>query len=90
MMLRKLFGLKKNEMVGGWRNLHNEELHNLYSSTSIIKMTKIRRMRWAGYVAWWGRRGMLIEYWWKSQKEKEYSEDLDVGGRIRLKWILEK
>jgi hypothetical protein len=36
---------------GGWRNLHNEELHNLYSSPSIIRMINSRRMRWAGHVA---------------------------------------
>jgi hypothetical protein len=38
-------------VTGGWRKLHNEELHNLYSSPSIIRMTKSRRMRWAGHVA---------------------------------------
>jgi hypothetical protein len=39
-----------DEVTGGWRKLHNEELHNLYTSPSIIRMTKSRRMRWAGYV----------------------------------------
>jgi hypothetical protein len=37
--------------VGGWRRLHNEELHNLYASTNIIRVIKSRRMRWAGHVA---------------------------------------
>jgi hypothetical protein len=37
--------------MGGWRKLHNEELRNLYSSPSIIRMIKLRRMRWAGHVA---------------------------------------
>jgi hypothetical protein len=37
-------------MTGGWRKLHNEELHNLYSSPSIIRIIKSRRMRWAGHV----------------------------------------
>jgi hypothetical protein len=40
-----------NEVTGGWRKLHNEELHNLYSSPSIIRMIKSRRMDWAGHVA---------------------------------------
>jgi hypothetical protein len=45
---------------GGWRKLHNEELHNLYSSPSIIRMIKSRRMRLTGHVARMGRRGMHI------------------------------
>jgi hypothetical protein len=47
----RIFGLKIDEMTGGWRKLHNEELHNLYSPPSIIRMIKSRRMRWAGHVA---------------------------------------
>jgi hypothetical protein len=50
-VLRRIFGLKKNEIVGSWRKLHNDELHNLYSSPSIIRMIKSRRKRWAGHVA---------------------------------------
>jgi hypothetical protein len=50
-VLRRLFGLEKDEMIGGWRKLHNEEFHNLYGSPSIIKMIKSRRMRWARYLA---------------------------------------
>jgi hypothetical protein len=49
-MLR-IFGLKRDEVTGGWKRLHNEELHNLYSSPSIIRMIKSRRMRWAGHIA---------------------------------------
>jgi hypothetical protein len=49
-VLRRIFGLKRDE-VTGWRKLHNEELHDLYSSSSIIRMMKSRRMRWAGHVA---------------------------------------
>jgi hypothetical protein len=48
---RRIFGTKRDEVMGGWRKLHNEELHNLYSSLDIIRMIKSRRMRWAGYVA---------------------------------------
>jgi hypothetical protein len=50
-MLKRIFGPKRDEMIGGWRKLHNGELHNLYSSPSIIRMIKSRRMRWAGHVA---------------------------------------
>jgi hypothetical protein len=51
MMLRRIFGSKRDEVTRGWRKLHNEELHNLYPSPSKIMMIKSRRMRWAGYVA---------------------------------------
>ncbi|PNF38568.1 hypothetical protein B7P43_G04044, partial [Cryptotermes secundus] len=49
--VRRIFGPKWDEVTGGWRKLHNEELHNLYSSRSIIRMIKSRRMGWAGHVA---------------------------------------
>jgi hypothetical protein len=50
-VLWRIFGPNRDEVTGGWRKLHNEELHNLYSSPSIIRMIKSRRMRLAGYVA---------------------------------------
>ena len=49
--LRKVFGPKKGEVTGEWRKLHNEELKDLYSLPSIVRVVKSRRMRWAGYVA---------------------------------------
>jgi hypothetical protein len=48
-VLRRIFGAKRDEVTGGWRKLHNEELHNLYSSPSIIRIIKSRRMRWVGH-----------------------------------------
>jgi hypothetical protein len=47
----RIFKPKKVEMIGGWRKLHNVELRNLYSSPRMIRMTKARRVRWAGHVA---------------------------------------
>jgi hypothetical protein len=41
-------------MIAGWRNIHNEELHNLYSSPSIIKMIKLKRKKWVGHMAGMG------------------------------------
>jgi hypothetical protein len=76
--------------MGGWRKLHNEELHNLNSSPSIIRMIKSRRIRLAGYVARIGRRGMHVGFWWGSQKLKDHWEDQDVGGWRILKWIRER
>jgi hypothetical protein len=50
-VLRRIFGMKRDEVMGGWRNLNHEELHDLYSSPVIIRMIKLRRMRWAGNAA---------------------------------------
>jgi hypothetical protein len=49
-VLRRIFGLKRDEVTGGCRNLHSEGLHNLYTSPSIIRMIKSRRMRLEGHV----------------------------------------
>jgi hypothetical protein len=70
-MLRRIFGPRKDEVTGNWRKLHNE-LHNLYSLPSISRMIKLRRMRWAGYVARMGRNGIYVGYWWISQKERDH------------------
>jgi hypothetical protein len=53
-VLRRIFGPKTGEVAGDWRKLHNEELHNLYSSTNIIRTIKSRRMRLGGHVAQMG------------------------------------
>jgi hypothetical protein len=50
-VLRRIFGPKRDEVTGAWRKLHNEELHDLYSLPSILRMIKTRRMMWAGHVA---------------------------------------
>jgi hypothetical protein len=50
-VLRRIFGPRRDEMTGEWRKLHNKELNDLYSSPSIIRIKKSRRMRWAEHVA---------------------------------------
>jgi hypothetical protein len=50
-VLRRIFGPKRDEVTGGWIKLHNEALHNLYSSPSTVRTIKSRTMRWAGHVA---------------------------------------
>jgi hypothetical protein len=50
-VLRRIFGPRRDEVMGEWRKLHNGELHNLYSSPDIIRQIKSRRMGWAGHVA---------------------------------------
>jgi hypothetical protein len=52
-VLRRKFGWKMNEIIGGWRKLHNEELRNLHTLPEIIRTTKLR-VRWAGHVAHMG------------------------------------
>jgi hypothetical protein len=84
-MLRRIFGPKSDEVRGGWRKLHKEELHNLYSSPSIIRIIKSRRLRWARHVAQMGRGGMHIGYWWERRTEGDHWEDQGVGGWTILK-----
>jgi hypothetical protein len=55
-VFKRIFLSKRDEVRGGWRKLHNEELHDLYSSPSIIRMIKARRMRWAEHVARMGEK----------------------------------
>jgi hypothetical protein len=55
-VLRRIFGTKRDEETGGWRKLHNEELHKLYSSPSIIRIINSRRMKLAGHVARMGEK----------------------------------
>jgi hypothetical protein len=78
-MLRRIFGLKRDEVTGGCRKLHNKELHNLYSSPSIIRVIKSRRMRWAGHVARLGEK-TAYRLLLGRQKEGDHYEDLDVVG----------
>jgi len=53
-VLRIIFGLRREEVTREWRRLHNEELNDLYSSPNIVRVIKWRRMRWAGHVAHMG------------------------------------
>jgi hypothetical protein len=55
-MLRRIFGPKRDQVTGEWRKLHNEELRDLYSSPSVIRIMKSRRMRWTGHAARMGER----------------------------------
>jgi hypothetical protein len=55
-VLRRIFGPRRDEVIGEWRKLHNEELRDLYISPSIIRIIKSRRMRWTGHVAGMGEK----------------------------------
>jgi hypothetical protein len=68
-VLRRIFGLMRDDATGEWRKLHNEELGDLYSSPSIVRIIKKRRMRWAGHVA---RMGEKRNAYMKSQRERDH------------------
>jgi hypothetical protein len=62
-ILKRIFRPKRDKIIGGWRTMHNEKLHNLYPSPNIIRMLKSRRVRWTGHVAHMkGRRGMYTQF----------------------------
>jgi len=59
-VLRRIFGPRRNEVTGKWRRLHNEELNDLYSSPNIVRVIKSRRKGWAGHVAHMGQERVCI------------------------------
>jgi hypothetical protein len=69
-VLRKILRPKRDKVTRGWRELHKEELHDLYSSPIIIRIIKSMTMRWEGYVARMGRREPRMGYWEESQRER--------------------
>jgi hypothetical protein len=76
--LRRIFGPERDEVTGGWRKPHNEELHNLYSSPNIIGIINSRRMRRAGHVARMGSKRNICRYRLESQMERK---------KPRLRWV---
>jgi len=80
-VLRRIFGLRRDDVTGEWRRLHNEELNDLYSSPNIVRVIKSRRMKWAGHVERMGRRWGRIGSWWGKPEVKR------LLGRPRLRWV---
>jgi hypothetical protein len=70
-VLRRIFGPKREE-DGSWGKLHNDELHNLYSSPNIVRVIKSRRMRWAGHVARMGRGEVFTGFWLGGPKARDH------------------
>ena len=81
MVLRRIFGPRRDEVTGEWRRLHNVELNDFYSSPNIVRVTKSRRMRWAGHVARMGEERGCIGSWWRNRRERDH------GGRPRRRWV---
>jgi hypothetical protein len=84
-VLRRIFGPKRDEVMGEWRKLHNEELRDLYSSPSIIRIITSRRMRWAGHVARMGEKRNAYRLLWESQMERDHP--LLVFLKTKSRWV---
>ena len=81
MVLRRIFGPMRDEVMGEWRRLHNEELSDLYSSPNIVRVIKLRRMRWARHVARMGEeRGAYRVLVGKPEGKRPL-------GRPRCRWV---
>jgi hypothetical protein len=80
-VLRRIFRLKREEVIRGWRKLHNEELHNLYSSSSIIRIIKLMRMSWAEHVARIGAKRNAYRILVRNPEGKRQL------GRPRCRWV---
>jgi hypothetical protein len=81
-VLRRISGPKTEELAAVWRRLHSEELHNLCASQNIIRVTKLRNMRWSEHVDIWERREMPTKFWSENINGRGHSEDLGVYGMI--------
>jgi hypothetical protein len=68
-LLRRIFGLKRNNVRREWRKLHNEKLNNLHYSPNIIRVIKSRTMKWAGYVVCMRKSGKHTGFWLEGQKD---------------------
>jgi hypothetical protein len=89
-VLGRIFEPKRDEVMGKWRKLHNEELNGLYSLSNIVRVIKSRRSRWAGHVARMGKGEVCTGFWWGNLRERDRWGDPGVDGRIMLGWLFKK
>jgi hypothetical protein len=81
-VLRRIFGPKRQEVEGGWRRQHNEELQNLYALPNIIRVIKARRMRWVRHVARMEEMRNVYKFCSENLKRRDHSEDGSSGTRM--------
>ena len=89
MVLRRVFGPKRDEVTGEWRKLHNEEFRDLYSLPNIVRVVKSKRMRLVGHVAHMGEGRGVHRILVGKPEGKNHWGDLDIDGKI-LRWIFGK
>jgi hypothetical protein len=89
-VLRRIFGRKRDEVTREWRKLHNEELYDLYCSPNIFHVIKSRRMRWARHVVRMGDWRGVYRVFVMKPEGKNHLSDPGVDGRIILRWIFRK
>ena len=89
-MLRKIFGLTRDEVTGEWRILADEDLYDLYSTPNIIQV--IRQEEYDGWVMWNLRESGEVHtsFWWGDLRERDNLEALGLDGRVILKLIFKK
>jgi hypothetical protein len=88
--LRRIFGPKRDEAIGERRKHHNEELNDMYSSPTIVQVTKSIRMRWVGHVVHTGRGEACTGFRWGNLRDRDQWGDPGIDGRIILRWIFKK
>jgi hypothetical protein len=81
MALRRIFGPRRDEIMGEWRRMHNEELNDLYASPNIVRLIISRRMRWAGHVALMGEENGVYRFLVGKPEGKR------PLGRLRRRWV---
>jgi hypothetical protein len=85
-VLRRIFGPKRDGVTGEWRKRHNEELHDLYYSPTIVKVIKSRRMKWEEHVARMRKGDSCTGIWWENLGERDHLRDPGVDGKV-IRWI---
>lgn len=88
-VLREVFGPQGNEIIEDWRNFHNEELHNFYLSSGVIRMTKSGRIRWVGHIADMGDKKNAYRFFLVKPKGNKLLERYRCRWDDNIKWILE-
>jgi len=89
-VLRKIFGPKRDEVTWEWSRLHNEDLNDLYTTPNFVLVIRSRRMRWAGHVARMGEEMGVYRVLVGKPEKGDHWGDLGVGGQIILEWISRK